>query len=261
MALNPLLSADAHAKLADPLKGEYVLDATLGKFVLQVTPSEGWALENVAGLKETLADQKQKHKLAMEKLSAFGELTPETAKHAVEQLAGLGDLSDKEKLEKRLASERTQLATKYEGEIKQRDAALTAMRAEVERVLVDGEVARILAKPEVRGSFPLLIGPIRQSVKVEQNDKGQFEVRVMDRNGNPAISRKSGNNGPMALEEYVTSLRSDAEFQRAFDGTGSTGSGASGSGMVGGGGGGTAIDPKLPPTERLKLLRQRDTGS
>jgi hypothetical protein len=255
MALRPFVTEEELAKLPDVLRAEYAKDEKAGRYLLQVTPSNGWALEDVTGLKETLSDRMARHKDAAAKLAAYGDITPEQARHAVEQLGKLGDLTDKEKIDSRLKAEREQLASKYEAELKKREAESSTLLKEVERVLVDSEVARILAKPEVRGSFPLLIGPIRSQVRVERGEGGQFRVVVLDKNGNPAISRKANSNGPMDLEEHVLSLKEHADFQRAFEAQGSTGSGASGTGSRNGTT--NVVDPKLPAVERLKLLRAK----
>lgn len=263
MALEPFLTADEHGKLPDgPLKSEYKLNEKDGLLYLDVKPKNGWALENVVGLKETVNDRTEKHRQATKQLDAWKtvlgpDITPEQAKAAIDAVAKLGDLSDKEKMNARIEAERTQMSTKYEQLLSTEKANSAGLLKEIQRVLVDSELARICAKPDVRGSFELLSGPVKSRTRVTRNDAGEFRVEVLDRNGNPAISQKPGNNGSMELEELVVGLRNDPVYQRAFEGTGSTGSGASGSGSSGSNGKTSKVDPKLPPEQRLAKLREQ----
>jgi hypothetical protein len=254
MPLKAIISGDEHAKLPDPLRAEYVLNEKLGKHVLAVEPVEGWALEDVRGLKTVLSERTERHKEASQKLQAYGDLTPEAARAAVEQLAALGDMGDKKKLDERIAAMTGQVEQKYKSEVERRDQMVRGLTETVSRLMIDGEAARVLADPKVRGSLPLLIGPIRSAARVEQDGQGGFTLKIVDpRTGAPLLSQQQGNNGPMGLEEFILHLRSLPEYAPAFAGTGATGSGTTGTGTTSSAGG--RVDPNLPAQERLRRLR------
>jgi hypothetical protein len=262
MALKAILTADEHRALPAHFQGEYKLDEKAGEYRLDVAPVKGWNLEDVAGLKTVLSEQKERHREAREKLAAFGELNPEQAREALAKLAALGDNADAAKLKAHIDGMTAQVESKYKGEIEKREKALSTLSQQLERQLVDGEVARLLSgatNPKLRGSFPLLIGAIRGAVKVEKVQTADGEglaVRVMDqRTGAPLLSQKQGDNGPMGLEEYILSLRDRPEYAPAFAGTGASGAGSSGGASHGGTGIGLTELAKMAPDARIKFLR------
>jgi hypothetical protein len=93
---------------------------------------------------------------------------------------------------------------------------------------VDAEAARELA--EAKGSVKVLLPHVKAQTKVVEHD-GQFSVVVVDAAGNPRIA--DGKGTPMTLKGLVAEMRDDAEYARAFDGSGSSGGGSSKSGAGG----------------------------
>lgn len=254
MAFKAIIGAEEHAKLPDAVKSEYVQNEKLGKYVLNVEPVDGWGLEDVKGLKTVLSDRTERQRQASERLAAYGELTPEQAREAVQRLEALGDMGDKKKLDERIAQMTGQVEQKYTSKLAEKENAIKGLTDTVSRLMIDGEAARILADPKVKGSFALLIGPIRQAVKVDSDGQGGFALKIVDpKTGTPLLSQQQGNNGPMGLEEFILTLRNSQEFAPAFAGSGATGGGATGSGTSVAFG--RSVDPKLPAQERLKRLR------
>lgn len=264
MPLKATLTEDQVNALPAHLKPEYKLDEKAKVYRLDVEPVGGWALEDVAGLKTVLSDRTERHKEAAAKVAAYGDLTPEQAREAVEKLKALGDMGDKAKLDKIVADMTGQVEKKYQSEIEKRDKALSTLSQQLERQIVDGELARLISgsgDPRLKGaSFPLLIGAIRSQVKVEKVQTADGEglaARVMDpKTGAPLLSRKQGDNGPMGLEEYLLMLREDPKYAPAFPGSGSTGSGSAGA-ANGVGGMSVAELAKMPPEARAKYLRKQ----
>ena len=254
MPIKAILTSEEHAKLPEQNRQDYVLHEKLNKFVLNVEPVEGWALEDVRGLKAVMSDRTERHKQASDRLAAYGDITPESAKEAFEKLSALGEFGDKKKLDERLSSMTSQVEKKYQTEVTKKQEEINLLTATVSKVLIDGEAARILADPKVKGSYPLLIGVIRQWTKVERDEKGGFALKVVDpENGTPLLSQQQGNNGPMGLEEFITSLRNKPDYQMAFAGSSATGSGAT----AGTAKTGTRSTDRsnLSPQDRLKFLR------
>ena len=260
MTLQALLTAEEHAKLPDHFKPEYKLNDKVGRYVLDTAPVDGWALEDVKGLKAMYSEKSEALKAAKTKLTEYEGLDPAAARAALERIETLGELGDKGKVEQRIETIKAQYEAKTKADLEKRDGDIKSLTAQIEKLLVDGEVARILSKPEVRGSFPLLIGSIKERVKVERDDRGGFVAKVYDpKTGAPMLSQKQGDSGLMGLEEFITGqLRPQSEYAPAFAGSGNTGSGAVGTGNNGHATTTTStIDPKLPASERLRILRER----
>lgn len=264
MALKAILTADEHKALPAHFQTEYRLDEKAGEYRLDVAPVKGWNLEDVGGLKAVLSDVKEKHREAREKLAELGDLSPAAAREAAAKLAALGDHADKAKLDQHIASITAQIESKYKGEIERREGAIKGLSSQLEKQVVDGELARLLSgatNPKLRGSFPLLIGAIRGAVKVERVQTADGEglaVRVIDtKTGNPLLSQRQGDNGPMGLEEYLLTLRERPEFAPAFAASGASGAGSSGGASHGVGSVSAAELAKMPPEARMRYLRSQ----
>lgn len=266
MTLQSMIAAEEHAKLPDHLKPEYKLNDKVGKYVLDVAPQDGWALEDLRGLKAALSDKTEKLKSFQTRVTEYDErykdLDPDAARQAIERLATLGDLGDKGKVEQRIEGIKTQYEQKLKSETEKATREAALLTAQINKLLVDGEVARLLNEDDTKGSYPLLIGAIRERVRVERDDKGSFVPRVYDpATGNPVISQKASDNSPMGLKELLSVLKSTKDYAPAFAGSGNTGGGAVGTGNAGNGRTTTpAVDPKLPAVERLKLLRRAEAA-
>lgn len=262
MALKAILTADEHKALPPHFQPEYRLDEKSGEYRLDVAPVKGWTLDDVSGLKATLSDIKEKAREAKEKLNAYGDLNPEQAREALARLAALGDNADAAKLKAHIDGMTAQIESKYKGEVEKREKALASLNAQLARQLVEGEAARLLSgvtDPKLKGSFPLLIGAIKDGVKVERVQTADGEglaVRVVDpKTGAPLLSQKQGNNGPMELEEYIRLLRERPEFAPAFPGSGASGAGSTGGGASHGNGMSANELAKMPPEARVRFLR------
>jgi hypothetical protein len=273
MALDPYVTTDNLSKLPDVLRKEYETEARDdGRHYLQVKQSEdGWALENVVGLKTIANDRKTRHEEAQRKLSEFMDskgqpITAKQAKEALEALNRLDGLTDPEKIEQKISLTKKQLDDKYKQDLDSRDGEIKGLVDEVSSLLVDGESARILARPEVAGNYKLLIGVIKQHARVERDATSKkFKLRIVDPSTGVAIpTRKQGSSEDMGLEEFILEvLRKSTDYGVAFKATGSTGGGTSGTGN----GGvkqrphGQSAEPTANPTERLKGLRRQQAAS
>ena len=91
MALKALISSDEHGGLDESLQSHYTQHKD-GQFRLLVEPVSGWALEDVAGLKQTAEDRKTRHAKAQSELDAlrerFGDLDPDAAREAMSRPKG-----------------------------------------------------------------------------------------------------------------------------------------------------------------------------
>lgn len=123
-----------------------------------------------------------------------------------------------------------QLVDRHAVELGTRDKRITTLQSALEQRLVDAEAARELA--EAKGSVKVLLPHVKARTKVVETD-GVFSVVVVDEAGNPRIA--DGKGTPMTLKGLVAEMRDDAEFARAFEGSGSSGGGASKSSAGGGG--------------------------
>jgi hypothetical protein len=156
-----------------------------------------------------------------------------------------------------------QVESKYQGTIGEKDQYNQFLMKEVERVLVDSEVARATerrADNPTAGSFALLIDKVRRHTRVDKGPDGKFRTTVLDEDGKtPRITTRQGSTDQMTIQEFLATLKGDPEYSRAFDGPKSTGSGDVG--RVQGRSGTVQIDMNLPPEARIAMFRRQQQGT
>lgn len=220
------------AKLEDvseALRSEYrpgTADEGLeGHFVLKVDAVGGFALENVEGLKSALGRERKRADTAEGKIKKFGDLDPDAARAALDELNELKAIDPKKEAD-RLAAAKVEAATKQL--IEKHTAELTGAttRAEsylgqVRALLIDNVATAALA--EHKGSVELLLPHVQRHTRLKETDDGKFVVEVVDKDGNPRIGDSKGT--PMTVGQLVAEMKASDAYGRAFEGTGASGSG------------------------------------
>lgn len=191
-----------------------------GKLVVEALP-EGWGLEDVSGLKKTVSEERTARK-ALEKAVAQYEGIDDAAaaREALTQMRA-GSL----KSSKELDEFRKQLEAKVAADLAKKDQTVSALTQQLREQLVDGEAVKAIAA--AGGNAKLLLPIVRAAVKAELGQDGKFSVTLHDEQGKELVSSAEGSTRPMTLPEFVSQLRTQAEFKAAFAGSGTGGSGAS----------------------------------
>lgn len=195
-----------------------------GKWVVSAM-KDGWAIEDISGLKKTLAEERKARKDYEAKLKDFeGIDDPQTALDALEKLRAGGLKSSKE-----IEEFKKTLEAKVAKDLQTANAERDSFRSQAEQLLVDSQLRDALAKA---GANPLgmeyLPDRIKaKHVKVERDVSGKLSVQLLDRDGKPMISGKAGSGDPMTFAEFVTGLKADATNAAFFNGSGAGGAGAS----------------------------------
>jgi hypothetical protein len=219
-------------ELDEGLRGYYVQKD--GKFFLNVTPTEGFELDNVTGLKTALGAERNsvavlKEQLkpyegldvtaartAIERIGAFGEITPEAAKTAVETAARLTALDPEKQAEQiantKLETIKGQLSAQYglketewSTKVKSLEDTNASLVGQLKKIkgesLIQSEVAKANPLDDARDAVELLVGKfVRTSLK-----DGEVVTEVIDTNGNPRI--KDVNGTPFTVADLVAEIR------------------------------------------------------
>jgi len=233
VALKALLTEEEFGKIAEAVKGEYAKDAK-GRFVLQVAPVDGWGLEDVGGLKASLAKERDGHGAVIKKLEAFGDLDPEKARGALKKIAEWGEDDPGERAKKLWGDKEKALLEKHAADLAARQKDADELRSQLENELVTSAALSALAKH--KGATELLLPHVRSAVKIEKDHSGRLVPKVVNPDGSSRLSMRTGNTDPMTIEEYVETMKGNPSYALAFQGSGASGSGK-GSPEVGGGSG------------------------
>lgn len=194
-----------------------------GKYVLQVEAADGFALENVTGLKATLGKEMSRRKELEKIAKKFEGLDPEKAREAIEKYEEFGNLDPRKEADKiaqaKVDQITKQLVEKHAGEVRAREERAALLTRKIESLLIDSAATAALA--EAGGSVKLLLPHIRSRTRVVEND-GEFSVEVLDENG---IVQVDANGAPVKIAGLVAAMKGSEEFGPAFKASGHDGSG------------------------------------
>jgi len=262
MALAAIISEQAFNELADPIKAEYKKrDGKDAKgYILDVTDVDGFALENVTGLKSALAKERDAKDKAEKKVEVFKDIDPDTARDAMSKVAEMDGWDKDEKTKQLVEAEKKKLIEKHASEMKAKDDREGVLTKALRRALVDSAATTAIA--DAKGSVDLLLPIVKKFTKLEENE-GEFVVRVLDDDlKTNRITRETGKTDPMGVSEFVSKvLKEDERFRGGFGGSGSSGPGGKTSTKereTGAGGGRTTTEEGgvINPVENLRAARR-----
>lgn len=225
-----------YEKIEDVPEGirEHYKQAADGKFRPVIEGADGWAFEDVTGLRKALAAERAAKEKYERGLKDFEGVDAAAAREALEKLGQMKDWSPEEKVRQQIEAREKALGEKHGKELgKVKTAHERAMRA-LESALIDGQAALAVQKHKgLPGAAQALLPHVRARAKLEERQDGTFAVRVFDEHGNPAPTLRSGKTGDMDMDELVESFKGHDVFGRFFEGSGAAGGGAQSQGRGG----------------------------
>lgn len=203
-----------------------------GKFILSVDAVDGFALENVEGLKSSLGKERTRAENAENKNKKFGDLDPDAARKAIEKVAEYEGIDPKKEADKiaqvKIDAATKQLVEKHNGELEAERKKGTGYREQVQKLLVDNVAIKALEGK--KGDVELLLPHVKSQVRLKENDDGTFAVEVIDKDGNPKIGDSQGK--PMTVDQLVEEMSKSDKFGRAFEGSNQQGGGTRPNGVT-----------------------------
>lgn len=208
-----------------------------GKFVLDVEPVNGFALENIEGLKSALGATRRERDEIQQKFKSFDGLDAAKARDALTKLEELSRIDPEKEADKlaaqKLESLKSQMTDAHRREVEKLVKENSTFKGVALRFGVTDRISKALdAAKAMPDSRPVLEAYMSKYVKSSFDDNGTLSIQIVDDNGNPRIADAQGN--PMKIEDLAIELRS--KMPQAFEGKGAGGSGASPGGDPSGGG-------------------------
>lgn len=224
---------DSLDDLPDALKELYRPgdDAAKGKFVLDVEPVSGFALEHIEGLRNAFGTTKTELESAKGALEAYKGLpAASTVRDKLRKLERLEQFDPEGEADK-LAKARA--ASAIEDATAKFNADLTKATAEADRLwgALNGALVASAAKDAIikeNGSPALLMPHVKARTKV---DRETLAVTVMREDGVTPFYNNKGE--PATIDDLIADLKKHADYGRAFEATAS-GSGANPARTAGG---------------------------
>jgi len=244
MALAAILAAVDG--LPEAIRGEYrpaseaevqANPALKDKYLLDVTPADGFRLGNVDGLTTKLSSTTTKLQGLEAKVAALPEgVRLEDIPTRLTELAELKAI-DPAKEGDKIAQAKVDAAKRdmnqaFDTERSTLKGAADKYRGALDGVLRRGEAVRAIS--EAGGSVEALLPHVLGSTKFVETDDGKFKVDVVDGDGNTRVGDTVGN--PMTLDQLVGEFKAKDAFAPLFAASGQSGGGA----KPGSGGGGGA---------------------
>jgi hypothetical protein len=217
-------------------------------FVLNVKPVDGWALENVNGLKSALQTERESartYESKVKELEAqvrrFDGIDPSKAREAQKKLDELQDGGNTEQARKEWETREAQLVEKFQTQINELKGKNEQLVHDSREGFVSQAFEEAIAQwakdnGGKRPSLKVLRHAFANNVDVEI-DEGTGrprQLKIKDDRGEVRVSPSAGNTGDMTLVELIREAADDPELAGAFPGSGASGTGADGRSGSGG---------------------------
>ena len=200
--------------------------ATVGNYGLADTTDMKTALQKERGTVSTLTNR-------LKGIPEGVEIGTLVESH--QKLIDLGDLSELEDLDAKIAkrteqveakfsADRVKLGEKYTTDIAGKQTEIETLTGQLHGQIVRGTALQSITKH--KGIPELLLPAVLTHVKAMKNAAtGELEAKVLDVNGQVRLSPKSGATGDMTIDELVLEMRDKDTFAPAFKGDGAGGGG------------------------------------
>jgi len=224
-----IVTAEERAALPEALQVEYPTAITAdgplkGRFLLKVDEVDGYALEDVKGLKSTVGavrTEKEKLDAKLREVSTAAE----AATARIKELEAIDPESEADRLAaQRVESTVNQMKTRHSEDLVAKDAEIDKLRGGLQHALIRSEA--VTAITQQKGSVPLLLNALMAECQLktrETTDGVEYYAVVLDDAKNPRIGDAQGNT--MTIAQRVTEMKSKEDYARAFDGTPAAGAG------------------------------------
>tara|TARA_R110002096_G_C14661938_1_gene728460 strand:- start:53606 stop:54391 length:786 start_codon:yes stop_codon:yes gene_type:complete len=256
MAQKIIITNEERAGMHEVLAAEYVpLNGQEGMFVFDGIATNGWAVEDVAGLRSTVETTRNERERLKSQLKSFDGV--DAAEHA-RLLAKKSEIdnwdpTNDDAFKTRLEEQNATWQGKYDADMTAEKAKSELSGAKYAQHRLKSEGISAISKHAPKGVKVLLPHVLGQLGVYPSEDGQTDEVWVRGADGRPRITQKAGEQGNMSADELVLSMKDDEDFMSNYPGTGATGGGATGGGN---GPGPVKVDNSLSPVERLKAARR-----
>ena len=191
-----------------------------GKFILDVNPAAGYALENVDGLKSALQKERGRAKDLETKFGSLGDIDPSEVQSKLQRLADLESLDPAKEADKiaetKIQAKVDQMAQKHQKDLQGVQGQVEKYKGQLQKLLVD-DVAKsaILAAGGDERTVTYMLPHIKSQLAIEESENG-FMTSVIDEYGNPRIGDSKGS--AMSVQQLVEEMKSTDLWAGAFPG-------------------------------------------
>ncbi len=206
MSLRAVVSEDEFGGLNEAFQAEYKKQEN-GTYILDVSPVDDFALENVRGLKSALNAERENREKLESSMKAFEGIDAQNARASIQKIDELNNLNERHSFEKaKLQDKVNSLSRQLEGD------------------RIDSVATKAIAAQN--GNISLLLPHLRSQTRMIEDDGGKQVIQVVDLDGNVRMTGESGKTTRMTIDELVAEMKESDDFSCAFAGTDASGTGA-----------------------------------
>lgn len=200
-----------------------------GTFRLQVSLQDGWGLEDVKGLKDTMGSWKDRHTKTAKELEPFRDESGNLYDIAdllksKEELGTLADAVPKDKVEVLVTQRVAEFKKKFETELAAEQSVTAGLQNQLHVAVVEQAALHAIAKAGASEQAELLLPSVMKRVRSEMVD-GKPRAVVIGEGDTPRISLKTGSQELMTVDELLGEMKDQVAFAPAFPGSGNSGAG------------------------------------
>lgn len=224
-----------------------------GKFRLDVTEVNGFALEDVAGLRSSLSKERENVRTLKEQSKTFEGLDPAKARDAIKKVEEMANWTPEQKVKEQIEAVKTQLLDAHGKEKRALEDRQSKLTKQLEESMIRSVATQAIVELKGTKDAPMVMMPhIERQTRLRETD-GKYIVEVIGQDGNPRLTGSQGT--AMTIAQLVDEMKTQDAWAFCFEGKNAKGGGSSSNGGKTGG-----VDlSKLTPVERLKLARQQKT--
>ena len=226
MALLATMTKEQHTALGEDSTVKDLYAEKDGKFVLDVTPADGFELAQVAKLRTALEKERGNAETANKKLQIFGDLDPKSARDAMKKVDEIKDFNPDEKIAEGIKAREKQLLDAHALERESLQKSNTGLLDQLRKSEIVANATKAIA--EQGGSIGLLLPIVESQTRLKHIEGKGYVPEVINADGHGRISGSDGQ--PMTIDQLVTEFKSNDVYAQAFNGTGHSGTGASDTG-------------------------------
>ena len=210
--------------LSEDVAAEYVKQDD-GSFLLQTIAVGALKVEDVSGLKNTIATLRTTERTLKAQIKNFeGIEDPQAARDALAKMGEIADWDGDKKVTEAVEIKVKQIAAKHLQELEGVQKLLGNAETQLEANLIKASATDALQG--AGGKIKLMLPHVLNQDKMRKTDDGRYIAEVIDADGNPRVGDGSGN--PMTIPQLIAEMKTQDDFADGFQGSGSSGSGSKG---------------------------------
>lgn len=247
-----MLEKEKYESLSDEMKEHYI--ERDGKFVLDVTKTDGLCLENVDGLKSTVEKLRASEKTLQtevktvenvlktaqtdhkEFVTKYTGIDPVAAKSALDKIDEIKNWDGETKVreavqiaeqrtEQKMQSKLDEVVSQNTTKVEELEGNLADSQSQLQEAIVTSKIIEAISKEG--GNVDVLMPHVRNQVVMAKDSHGKWRPEVVKSDGTPRIGDSAGND--MTITQLVAEMKTQDTFAACFPGTNSSGSGKTGS--------------------------------